>query len=236
MFYPGQEAGDALVATLLGERSPAGKLPYTWYSRGFVQTRGVIYDNDLRAGQGITYRYWRGARPLLEFGHGLSCESTLLAPHPARLLLRRRGWLSRLFAADTTFSFSWAAEPPQTVSAAALAAGPLVLRVAVTNTGAVDADAVVLVFVKVAVAASADSVVAQSGCPLKSLLGFDRVHLLGGASTVLEIDAGAREIACVDEAGKIMLHPGTITLEAGDIVSSATATTAVTGTAVQLPE
>ena len=28
MFYPGQEAGDALMATLLGERSPAGKLPY----------------------------------------------------------------------------------------------------------------------------------------------------------------------------------------------------------------
>lgn len=28
MFYPGQEAGDALLATLLGERSPAGKLPY----------------------------------------------------------------------------------------------------------------------------------------------------------------------------------------------------------------
>ncbi len=43
MFYPGQEAGDALMATLLGERSPAGKLPYTWYSRGFVQERGEIW-------------------------------------------------------------------------------------------------------------------------------------------------------------------------------------------------
>jgi hypothetical protein len=43
MFYPGQEAGDALMATLLGERSPGGKLPYTWYSRGFVQERGEIW-------------------------------------------------------------------------------------------------------------------------------------------------------------------------------------------------
>lgn len=75
MFYPGQEAGDALMAILLGERSPSAKLPYSWYRRGFAQSRPVIYDNDLRSGLGITYRYWRGPPPLLEYGHGLSCES-----------------------------------------------------------------------------------------------------------------------------------------------------------------
>ena len=90
MFYPGQEAGDALMAVLLGKRSPAAKLPYTWYSRGFAQSRGVIYDNDLRSGQGITYRYWTGPPPLLEYGHGLSY---------------------------TNFSYSWASAPAQSIAA-----------------------------------------------------------------------------------------------------------------------
>ena len=122
-------AGDALMAVLLGERSPAGKLPYTWYSRGFAQSRGVIYDNDLRSGHGITYRYWTGAPALLEYGHGLSY---------------------------TNFSYSWASAPAQSISAAALAAGNLAMQITVTNTGAVDADAVVLVFVKVLLEAGSE--------------------------------------------------------------------------------
>ena len=199
MWYPGQEAGDALVATLLGENVPAGKIPYTWYSRGFAQQRGVIYNNDLRSGQGITYRYWTGAKPLLEYGHGLSY---------------------------TNFSYEWAEPPLQSVSTDVLAAGNLSLKIKVTNTGTAAGAAVVLAFVKSA----------GKGCPIKSLAGFDRVHLAVGASATVEIEASPREIACVDEEGKVMLNPGTVTLEAGDIFAPVTANTAVTGVAVQLPE
>lgn len=183
-----------------GESVPAGKLPYTWYSRGFAQQRGVIYNNDLRAGQGITYRYWTGEKPLLEYGHGLSY---------------------------TTFSYDWIETPKQSVSTdALLAAGCLSLKVKVTNTGVVDAAAVVLAFVK------SDG----KGCPIKSLAGFDRVQLAAGASSTVEIDVSPREIACVDEEGKAMLSASTLTLEAGDISAPAGAKTTVTGAAVQLPE
>jgi beta-glucosidase len=106
------------------------------------------------------------------------------------------------------------------------------VQVRVTNTGASDADAVVLVFVKV----DLNSLALQRGCPLKSLAGFERVHVAAAASATVGIDASPREIACVDETGAIMLHPGTVTLEAGDVVAPASATTTVTGAAVQLPE
>jgi hypothetical protein len=199
MGYPGQEAGDALVSTLIGESAPAGKTPYTWYSRGFVQQRGVIYNNDLRSGQGITYRYWTGAKPLLEYGHGLSY---------------------------TNFTYGWAEYPPQTVTTAALAAGSLSLKVTITNIGALDAAAVVLVFVK------SDG----KGCPIKSLAGFDRVHVGSGATTTLEVEISPREVACVDEDGKAILSAGMLKLEAGDITHPATGHVMVTGAPVQLPE
>ena len=62
------------------------------------------------------------------------------------------------------------------------------------------------------------------------------MHLAVGASATVGIEASPREIACVDEEGKVMLNPGTVTLEAGDIFAPVTANTAVTGVAVQLPE
>ena len=205
MFYPGQEAGDALMAVLVGERSPAGRLPYTWYSRGFAQSRGLIFDNDLRSGTGITYRYWSGAPPLFEYGYGLSF---------------------------TNFSYRWAEAPAHSISAAALAASNLTLQIEVSNIGATDSDAVVLVFVKVKL----NSVEAQRGCPLKSLVGFERVHAAAWASATVVIEASPREIACVDEKGTIVLHPGTVTIEAGDVAMPASATTIITGAAVELPE
>ncbi len=108
-----------------------------------------------------------------------------------------------------------------------------------------DADAVVLAFARVnltktetaaGAAASALAVQKQFGCPLKSLVGFSRLHVHVGASVTATIDISPREIACVGEDGTIVLSGGTVTLEAGDVVAPAVASTTVTGAAVVLPE
>ncbi|XP_064596521.1 uncharacterized protein LOC135463130 [Liolophura sinensis] len=65
-FFPAQETGNALHQVLLGEESPAGRLPYTWY-RSASQTPEITnYTMSER-----TYRYFTGD-PLYPFGYGLS--------------------------------------------------------------------------------------------------------------------------------------------------------------------
>ena len=104
---------------LLGKTPPAGRIPYTWYAKGWVEERGALAQNDLRGGRGITYRYYQGDKVLLPFGWGLSY---------------------------TNWTYSWATAPSP-ASTAQLAASGLTVDVEVANTGAVSSDVVVLVFV-----------------------------------------------------------------------------------------
>jgi beta-glucosidase-like glycosyl hydrolase len=72
-YYGGELGGDALAAVLFGDRSPAGRLPYTAYDRRFIDTRPPT-DMSMDGGMGITYMYFLGTyeRP---FGYGLSYTS-----------------------------------------------------------------------------------------------------------------------------------------------------------------
>ncbi|XP_028393522.1 probable beta-D-xylosidase 6 [Dendronephthya gigantea] len=65
-FLPGQNAGKALVAVLLGYENPAGRLPYTWPASMSQVPDMTNYSMD-----GRTYRYFKGD-PLYPFGYGLS--------------------------------------------------------------------------------------------------------------------------------------------------------------------
>ncbi|MBO4465460.1 MAG: glycoside hydrolase family 3 C-terminal domain-containing protein [Bacteroidales bacterium] len=65
-WYPGEEGGTAIADVLLGEVSPSGKLPLTFY-RG-VEQLPDFEDYNMK---GRTYRYFKGD-PLFPFGYGLS--------------------------------------------------------------------------------------------------------------------------------------------------------------------
>ena len=65
-WYPGEEGGTAIAEVLLGEISPSGKLPLTFYKN--VEQ---LPDFEDYAMKGRTYRYFEG-EPLFPFGFGLS--------------------------------------------------------------------------------------------------------------------------------------------------------------------
>ena len=65
-WYPGEEGGAAIAATLSGAENPAGRLPVTFYKD--VHQLPHFEDYSM---QGRTYRYFEG-EPLWPFGYGLS--------------------------------------------------------------------------------------------------------------------------------------------------------------------
>jgi len=75
VWYPGTRGGDAVAALLVGDTSPAGRLPFTWPRHvGHVP---MVYSH-LRTFQPEKQdeRYWdESSTPLFPFGHGLSYAS-----------------------------------------------------------------------------------------------------------------------------------------------------------------
>jgi beta-glucosidase len=65
-WYPGEEGGTAIAATLSGRNDPAGRLPVTFYTSIAQLPNFADYSM-----AGRTYRYFAG-KPLWPFGYGLS--------------------------------------------------------------------------------------------------------------------------------------------------------------------
>ena len=65
-WYPGEEGGTAIAATLAGDTNPAGRLPVTFYTS--TDQLPAFDDYSMK---GRTYRYFAG-KPLFGFGYGLS--------------------------------------------------------------------------------------------------------------------------------------------------------------------
>jgi len=83
-YYPGQEGGIAIAATLLGQNNPEGHLPVT-FDRDWKENPSYPYYYSKKEGDGIPhvkyadklmvgYRYWTttGKHALYPFGYGLS--------------------------------------------------------------------------------------------------------------------------------------------------------------------
>lgn len=95
VWFPGQEAGDALADVLSGDVEPGGRLPVTWPGREEdVPVRNVspvggrlVYEEGIHVG----YRAWlrANAEPAFPFGHGLGY--TTWSMDNLRVLLDRGG-------------------------------------------------------------------------------------------------------------------------------------------------
>ena len=77
-WYPGEEGGTAIAEVLLGEVSPSGKLPLTFY-----KDVDQLPDFEDYAMKGRTYRYFEG-EPLFPFGFGLSYTTFEYGPASVR--------------------------------------------------------------------------------------------------------------------------------------------------------
>src|SRR4051812_39487380 len=80
-WYPGEEDGNAIAATLFGDAEPAGRLPITFPksladtpANTPAQSRGVKGVATSSGGVFVGYRHYdaAGIQPLFPFGYGLS--------------------------------------------------------------------------------------------------------------------------------------------------------------------
>ena len=65
-FYPGASGGNAMAQILMGEDSPSGRLPVTFY-----ESVDDLPDFEDYTMENMTYKYYNGV-PVYPFGHGLS--------------------------------------------------------------------------------------------------------------------------------------------------------------------
>jgi len=186
-WYPGQAAGAAIADVLFGDVSPAGRLPVTFY-RSVDQLPPFT---DYRM-EGRTYRYFRGD-VLFPFGHGLSYTR-----------FRYRD----LRIAERAVS---AAHPPAGGAADAtpeIRVGDSVqVSVQVENAGSIASDEVVQLYVS--------AVDAGVAAPVRSLAGFQRIHLQAGERRPVSFTLAPRALSLVDDAGQRFVAPGTYEISVG---------------------
>ena len=194
-FLPSQFGGDAIADVLLGDYSPAGRLPVTFYDSS-VNLRSNFNPEDmsLRQGNGVTYQHYRGT-PLYEFGFGLSYS---------------------------TFRFQWSEPPPTASTTQAVAAAhdddpPLVYRVTVTNTGEVASGVAVLAFVNTSIQHLDPDTDPLPSPPLRKLFNFTRTFLAPGASVHLEFSLGRELVALSDHSGQQAVRAGRYTVAIGGV-------------------
>ncbi|GMH94018.1 hypothetical protein TrST_g4049 [Triparma strigata] len=192
---------------LFGKTSPAGRMVQTVYKKEY-QDQISIFDFNMRPGPspfarpdcteenyddcekgtnpGRTYRFFTG-EPVLPFGFGLSYTSfdyeVVSAPKaismaPVESMLAHTESQNKIFSSIEE-------------SHSSTDAGYIVK---VTNSGDMDADEVVLGFVTPPGAG-------KNGVPLKSLFGFERVHVKAGESVEVTLYPGLTDFTLVDESG-----------------------------------
>ncbi|WP_428239544.1 glycoside hydrolase family 3 C-terminal domain-containing protein [Gynuella sp.] len=83
---------------------------------------------------------------------------------------------------------------------------PVTVSVDVTNTGKMDADEVVQLYL------SRSDV---AGSPIRTLVGFKRIHLAKGQTSTVSMRMDAWALSSVDAKGRRVVEPGTVTLWMG---------------------
>ncbi|XP_059293437.1 probable beta-D-xylosidase 6 isoform X1 [Lycium ferocissimum] len=209
--YPGETGGKALSEIIFGYQNPGGKLPMTWYLESF--TKVPMTNMNMRADPangypGRTHRFYTGEL-LYGFGHGLSYTSfasqLLSAPKRLSLSLAKSNRKRSILAQEhSSLGYIHVDEVPS------CRLSKFFVHISVTNDGDMDGSHVLLLF----------SSMPQNiqGAPLKTLVGFDRVHVPARKSIQTSILVDPCELlSFANDQGNRILALGEHTLVLDDI-------------------
>jgi beta-glucosidase len=198
-WFPGLQAGPALVRTLFGESNPTGKLPVTW-PRSVGQE--PLYYNALNTGRPAgkvdltrppsdaaskyVSRYIDEQNsPQFPFGYGLTYASFRYGTPQASATQLSAATLSGLLAA----------KHPDT---------ELNVSADITNTGARAGEEIAQLYVRLEGTSTAQ--------PIRALKGFQRVKLAPGETQRVTFHLGAEDFAIWDDQNKYVVEPARVKL------------------------
>jgi beta-glucosidase len=191
-YLPGKHGAAAVADVILGNTSPAGRLPYTVYKADFVNQTSMA-EMDPRVGVGKTYRYFTG-EPLWRFGRGLTLTNFSLS--------KGKGWPTgaalALAAAGTDAEF-------------------LHLPIEVSNTGSMDSDVVITAYWTPANGNSDSADSATSVTPIrKQLFEYERVHVTAGEKALVRFKISPLNFVLSAANGDLVSAPAKFTLSFDD--------------------
>eukprot|EP01064_Diplonema_japonicum_P000204 TRINITY_DN10144_c1_g1_i1.p1 TRINITY_DN10144_c1_g1~~TRINITY_DN10144_c1_g1_i1.p1 ORF type:complete len:758 (+),score=186.88 TRINITY_DN10144_c1_g1_i1:38-2275(+) len=184
--YPGQSGGQAIADVVFGKVNPSGRLPHTQYPKQYLDNLSM-FDMNMRPGvnnTGRTYRFYTGT-PVYAYGSGISYTTFKYS------FVSGNGAISQAdLAADCQANNN---NGVYSVTAGAKVFGTIAIKV--ENTGTVAGSDAVLAFSKAPAAGT-------GGAPIKSLIGFEKVHLAPGASTIVYFPLHSMDLSLSNEQGK----------------------------------
>jgi beta-glucosidase len=195
-WFPGVQAGPALVATLFGDSNPTGKLPVTW-PRSVGQE--PLYYNALNTGRpagnaDLTKPPWEGSdkfvsryideqnTPQFAFGHGLTYTSFTYGPtQTSSPQLSAKSLNSALVDVQRPSTFALTASSD------------------ITNTGTRASEETVQLYIRLEGTSTAQ--------PIRALKGFQHVQLAAGQTQHVIFHLGADAFALWDDQNKYVVEP-----------------------------
>jgi beta-glucosidase len=200
-WFPGLQAGPALVRTLFGESNPSGKLPVTW-PRSVGQE--PLYYNALNTGRpagdaDLTKPPWEGSvkyisryvdeqnSPQFPFGYGLTYSTFSYGPTQASS--------AQVSAGSLNGSLREAKRPSNS---------EVTVSADVTNSGTRAGEETVQLYVRLEGTSTAQ--------PIRALKGFQRVKLAAGETQRVTFHLGPEAFALWDDQNKYTVEPSRATI------------------------
>jgi beta-glucosidase len=195
-WFPGVQAGPALVGTLFGESSPTGKLPVTW-PRSVGQE--PLYYNALNTGRpagnaDLTKPPWEGSdkfisryideqnSPQFPFGYGLAYTNFSYGPTQTS---------SAKLSAKALNSALGDVKHPSNVG--------LAVSADISNTGTRASEETVQLYIRLEGTSTAQ--------PVRALKGFQHVQLAAGQTQHVTFHLGPDAFALWDDENKYVVEP-----------------------------